>query len=324
MKKAISVVFAVLLLLGLCACGGTAAKSTGALTVVTTIFPAYDWLRSVAGEGTGVDITMLLDSGVDLHSFQPTAQDMLKISTCDLFVYVGGESDAWVEDALKTAANKDMIVLDLMEELGDLAKEEETVEGMEAEAEEEEGEEGPEYDEHIWLSLKNAAFLTESMGATLSKLDAAHADQYKRNAAAYVEKLKALDAQYAQAVADASTKTLLFGDRFPFRYLCDDYGLSYYAAFSGCSAETEASFETVAFLAGKVDELGLDAVLTIEGTGRRIAETIVQNTQSKDQRILTLDSFQSVTARDVQEGATYLAIMEANLAVLREALNRKG
>ena len=324
MKKAISVVFAVLLLLGLCACGGTAMKNTDALTVVTTIFPVYDWLRNVAGEGTGVDITMLLDSGVDLHSFQPTAQDMLKISTCDLFVYVGGESDAWVADALKTATNQDMVVLDLMEELGDLVKEEETVEGMEAEAEEEGDEEEPEYDEHIWLSLKNAAFLTERMGEALAKLDSAHADQYQKNAAAYTEKLKALDTQYAQAVADASTKTLLFGDRFPFRYLCDDYGLGYCAAFSGCSAETEASFETVAFLAGKVDELDLDAVLTIEGADHRIAETIVQNTQSKDQRILTLDSFQSVTARDVQEGATYLAIMEANLAVLREALNKKG
>ena len=324
MKKAISVFFAVLLILGLCACGGTESKSSDKINIVTTIFPVYDWLRNVAGEDTRVEITMLLDSGVDLHSFQPTAQDILKIATCDLFVYVGGESDAWVEDALKTATNKDMIVLDLMEALGDLVKEEETVEGMEAEAEEEEGEEEPEYDEHIWLSLRNAAHLTERMGEALAKLDAAHADQYTKNAAAYAEKLKALDAQYAQAAAEAQVKTLLFGDRFPFRYLCDDYGLSYYAAFLGCSAETEASFETVAFLAGKVDELGLDSVLTIEGTDHRIAETIVQNTKTKDQRILTLDSLQSVTAKGVTAGASYLAIMEANLQVLREALSRKG
>lgn len=325
MKKAISVVFAVLLLLGLCACGGTVPKSTDTITIVTTIFPVYDWLRNVAGADADVDITMLLDSGVDLHSYQPTAPDILKISTCDMFVYVGGESDAWVEDALKTATNKSMAVLNLMEELGDLVKEEETVEGMEAEEEEEaEGEEGPEYDEHIWLSLKNAALLTERMGEALGKLDSAHADRYTKNAAAYAEKMRALDGQYAQAVAEGSVKTLLFGDRFPFRYLCDDYGLGYYAAFSGCSAETEASFETVAFLAGKVDELNLHAVLTIEGTDHRIAETIVQNTQNKDQRILTLNSLQSVTDKDVQEGATYLGIMEANLAVLREALTRKG
>lgn len=328
MKKAIAVLFAVLLILGLCACGGTVANDTrsndtNTIEIVTTIFPVYDWLRNVAGNHGR--ITMLLDSGVDLHSFQPTAQDILKIATCDLFVYVGGESDAWVEDALKEATNKNMVVLNLMEALGELAKEEETVEGMEAHEEEgEEAEEGPEYDEHIWLSLKNAALLTERMGDALSKLDPAHADQYIQNAAAYAAQLKALDEQYAQAVADSEIRTLLFGDRFPFRYLVDDYGLAYYAAFLGCSAETEASFETVAFLAGKVDELGLNTVMTIEGTDHRIAQTIIQNTKTKDQRILSLDSMQSVTARDVQNGASYLTIMEKNLAVLREALGKKG
>ena len=164
MKKTVSVLLAVLLLLGLWACGGTASKDTNTIHIVTTIFPVYDWLKNVAGEGGGMEITMLLDSGVDLHSFQPTAQDILKISTCDMFVYVGGESDAWVEDALKTATNKDMVVLDLMEELGDLAKEEEAVEGMEAHEEEDHEEEGPEYDEHIWLSLKNAAFSSSVAG----------------------------------------------------------------------------------------------------------------------------------------------------------------
>lgn len=327
MKKTVAFLLAALLILGLCACGGTASDTksdSNKIQIVTTIFPIYDWVRTVTA-GTDAQVTMLLDSGVDLHSFQPSAQDILKVATCDVFLYVGGESDAWVEDALKTAANTDMTVLDLMEVLGDLVKEEETVEGMEAEAEEEEeGEEEPEYDEHIWLSLKNAAVLTDRIAEALAGKDPAHAGTYRANAAAYAEKLRALDEAYAKTVADASVKTLLFGDRFPFRYLCDDYGLAYYAAFSGCSAETEASFETVAFLAGKVEELGLGAVLTIEGTDHRIAETIVQNTRTKDQRILTLDSLQSVTAKDVQSGASYLAIMEQNLSVLREALAVKG
>ena len=326
MKKTVAFLLAALLILGLCACGGTVSDTktdSKKLQIVTTIFPIYDWVSAVTA-GTDAEITMLLDSGVDLHSYQPTAQDILRISTADLFIYVGGESDGWVEDALKTAANKNMTVLDLMEVLGDLVKEEETVEGMEETEEEDDEEEGPEYDEHIWLSLKNAAVLTDRIAEALAGKDPAHAGTYRANAAAYAEKLRALDEAYAKAVADASVKTLLFGDRFPFRYLCDDYGLAYYAAFSGCSAETEASFETVAFLAGKVDELGLGAVLTIEGTDHRIAETIVQNTRTKDQRILTLDSLQSVTAKDVQSGASYLAIMEQNLSVLREALAVKG
>ena len=323
MKKNISAVLAALLLVSLCACGRGSGNATHSLEIVTTIFPVYDWARQVTGDESDVGITMLLDSGVDLHSYQPTAQDILKIAGCDLFIYEGGESDAWVKDALAEATNKNMIVLNLMEELGELAKEEELTEGMEAH-DQEHDEEETEYDEHIWLSLRNAAFLTDRIAAALAKLDPTHEAAYRAHAEAYGNKLKELDQRYVQAVAEGKVHTLLFGDRFPFRYLTDDYGLGYYAAFSGCSAETEASFETVTFLAAKVDELGLEAVMTIEGTDHRIAQTIVQNTRTKDQRILTLDSLQSVTARDVQNGATYLSIMEKNLEVLREALSRQG
>jgi zinc transport system substrate-binding protein len=325
-KKAIPLILAALLLLGgLSACGGNQqpAAESGKLKIVTTIFPIYDWVMNVLGDDPAeAEVTLLLGSGVDLHSFQPSAADILRISTCDLFVYVGGESDAWVDDALKEAVNKDMTVVNLMDALGDAVKEEETVEGMEAEEEEGEGEEeGPEYDEHVWLSLRNAADLTNSIANALATVDAAHAEAYRANAAAYITKLNGLDAEYRAAVDAAPVKTLLFGDRFPFRYLVDDYGLDYYAAFVGCSAETEASFETITFLARKADELSLPAVCTIEGTDKRIAETVVANTQTKDQKILILDSMQSVTAKDAAAGTTYLSIMEGNLAVLKEALN---
>ena len=242
-----------------------------------------------------------------------------------MFIYVGGESDEWAHDALKEATNKDMVVINLLDVLGDAVKEEEVVEGMQESEHEhdhehhhEEGE--VEYDEHVWLSLRNAAALTEYISEQLQKIDAANADTYKSNTDSYVEKLNALDAKYTDVVSNASVKTLLFGDRFPFRYLTDDYGLSYYAAFVGCSAETEASFETITFLAGKVDELSLSSVMTIEGPDHRIAETIVQTTESKDQKILTMDSMQSVTAKDVEGGVTYLSIMENNLTALTEAL----
>ena len=325
MKRMISLLLVLTLTAGVLAgCGrqnAPTASDDTKLSIVTTIFPEYDWVREIVGEKADhAEITMLLDSGVDLHSYQPTAADMIKISDCDLFIYVGGESDRWVADALQEAVNKDMVVLNLLDVLGDRVEEEKIVEGMEAD--EEKGEEdGPEYDEHVWLSLKNAEVLCSAISDALQQIDPANKDIYAANAAAYTQKLAALDAKYQAAVDTAARKTILFGDRFPFRYLADDYGLSYYAAFVGCSAETEASFETVSFLARKVDELNLPCVLTIEGAQHKIAETIVQNTAEKNQRVLVMDSIQATTAQDAANGTTYLSVMEQNLSVLNEALS---
>lgn len=298
------------------------SAASNKLNIVTTIFPAYDWVREILGAETDrAEITTLLDSGVDLHSYQPTVDDIVKISNCDLFLYVGGESDGWVDDALKNAPNKERKVIRLLDVLGDSAKAEETVEGMQEE--EHDHEEEAEYDEHIWLSLKNAQVLVAAISEALQETDPARKDTYAANAAAYAEKLSALDGEYRAAVDSGKYKTLLFGDRFPFRYLADDYGLDYYAAFPGCSAETEASFETVSFLAGKMDALGLPCVLTIEGTQHKIAETIVQNTAQKNQQVLTMDSMQAVTANDAASGVSYLSIMEKNLSVLKKALGQE-
>ena len=509
MKKMIPLFLVLTMVVGLLAgCGKKNAAETGEsdsnkLSVVTTIFPEYDWVKEILGDkAESTDLTMLLSNGVDLHSYQPTADDIVKISDCDLFIYVGGESDGWVEDALKEATNKDMKVIDLLEVLGDSVKTEETVEGMQETehahdhskevstfedhevqdrslsdwagswqsaypfaldgtlddafaAMAEEGEmtadeyktyyqngyktditniniEGdhiaftyedgkkvgsdykyigyyiqnwstgtkaamyrfeavdrtsgapiyiefndhmiesaaPEHfhirmsnesfdaivdpekswptffpadmtgedlcehmeghghdhdheeeaDEHVWLSLKNAKTLVTAIADALQELDPDNKDTYAANTSAYIEKLSALDGAYQSAVDGAARKTVLFGDRFPFRYLVDDYGLSYYAAFAGCSAESEASFETVSFLAKKVDELKLPCVLTIEGKNHKIAETIVENTAEKNQKILTMDSMQSTTSEDVANGTTYLSVMEQNLSMLKEAL----
>ena len=328
MKKILSVILIFLITLGLLAgCGVASGKEeTAALKLrgVTTIFPIYDWVVNVLGEGAGAaEVTMLLDKGVDLHSYQPTADDLVRISNCDLFIYVGGESDEWVEDALQEAINKSMVVIDLMDVLGDSVKEEEVVEGMEREEEEEEEgdeEEGNEYDEHVWLSLRNAAVLCRAIAEALGQINRDKAELYTANVEAYLEKLAALDEKYRETVEAGAQRTILFGDRFPFRYLADDYGLDYYAAFVGCSAESEASFETIIFLANKLDELGLPAVLQIESADGSIARTVVENTRSKDQQILTMDSMQSTTAKDVAAGASYLSIMEKNLDVLKAAL----
>ena len=300
------------------------AKKSDKLKVVTTIFSEYDWTREIIGENQkNVELTLLLAKGVDLHSYQPSIQDIAKISTADIFVYVGGESDGWVKDALKNATNKNMKVINLMETLGDKVKAEEIKEGMQAEEDEDhddhhEAEE--EYDEHVWLSLRNAKILSAEIASALCEKDAANSASYKEKLAAYTAKLDDLNSQYSATVKAGSKKTILFGDRFPFRYLVDDYGLDYFAAFVGCSAETEASFETVIFLAKKVDELGLNTVLKIEGGDGKIARTIIQNTKAKAAKVLTLDSIQATSLKDAKAGKTYLKIMEDNLKILAEAL----
>ncbi|MFR1480938.1 MAG: metal ABC transporter solute-binding protein, Zn/Mn family [Hydrogeniiclostridium mannosilyticum] len=507
MKKICSVILCLLMTAGIlsgCGNNNTAnhdiAATNEKLSIVTTIFPEYDWVWEIMGDqADNAEITMLLDNGVDLHSYQPTADDIIKISTCDMFIYVGGESDEWVEDALKEDTNKNMVVINLLDVLGDSVKTEELVEGMqESEHEhdhggeidtadiqdrtlsefagdwqsihpllvngdldeylehlaEEDGDDtttadtyrerytgswecdatsiaingstitftfadgstqsadytyagyspvlsedgdissvryqfetdstdAPRYvqfndhghepgeaehfhvyfgnesfealmdgatnpffapgeldaegvlemlmghdheheeeaDEHVWLSLKNAEILCREIADQIAAIDPDNTESYSANAAAYIEKLSALDAQYQAAVDSAANKTVLFGDRFPFRYLVDDYGLDYYAAFVGCSAETEASFETITFLANKVDELGLSSVLTIEGAQHKIAETIVNNTAIKNQQVLTMDSMQATTSTDVENGANLLSVMESNLEVLKTALN---
>jgi len=324
LKKLLCVIMALALAAALCACSAAHEPSggDGRLRITATVFPIYDWTRNVIGDDGRAELSLLLDGSTDLHSYQASARDILEISSCDVLIYVGGESDEWIEDALGLADNDGMVVLKLIDLLGDRVKEEESVEGMKSSA----GifgrtdEEEPEADEHIWLSLRNAEVLVDAISGALQELVPESADTYRTNAQAYIEKLRALDGEYSQAVENASCRTLIFGDRFPFRYLVDDYGLSYYAAFAGCSAETEASFETIVFLADKADELSVPAVLAIDGGDGRVAATVAGNARSASPRVLTLDSMQSVSAKDIRNGFTYLSVMESDLAVLKEAL----
>ncbi|MCI7679714.1 MAG: metal ABC transporter substrate-binding protein [Clostridiales bacterium] len=324
-----AVVFVVAALSGCAKDSGNSESKTSAdskkIKIVTTIFPEYDWVTQILGsKADQAEVTMLLDNGVDLHSYQPTTEDIAKVKSCDLFIYVGGESDEWVSKALKDSTNKKMKVINLLDVLGDSVKEEESKEGMMPEKEEEEdGSDEPEYDEHVWLSLKNAKVLTKAVAKEIEALDPENANTYGKNEAEYLRQLSALDEKYKKAVRRSAGKTLVVGDRFPFRYMVDDYGLEYYAAFAGCSAETEASFKTISFLAKKVDKLKLKNIATIEGSDRKIARTIIKNTGKKSQHIVTLDSMQSTTSEDVEKGKTYLGVMTANLGVLKKALQRE-
>lgn len=287
--------------------------------IVCTVFAEYDWVRAVLGEHEeDFEIELLQDSGADMHSYQPTVADIAAISASELFIYVGGESDSWVEGALASAGK--VRTISLLEAIGDRALDEELGEGMQDDHDHDHDHEDEAADEHVWLSLINAQIAVDRIAEELGRIDGENAADYAANAASYKNKLAALDERYREMIADAEYDTILFGDRFPFLYMVEDYGLNYYAAFSGCSADAEASFETIAFLSKKMDELGLPAILTIEGSAVSIAETIKSNTAAKDCKILTLNSLQSVTAADVEGGLSYLDVMESNLYVLAEAL----
>lgn len=314
MKRIIVLLLSALMVLSvLSGCDNKKNNNDNKLKVVTTTFPIYDWVKEILKD-EDVDVSLLQDNGVDLHSYEPTVDDIAKINNADVFMYVGGESDGWVESVLES--NKNVRVVNLLEVLGDSVKLEEELEGVEHDHEHDHEDE-EEYDEHVWLSLRNAKKCVEAIKEVLCELDSSNADRYEKNAEEYIEKLELLDQKYMEVVDKAKNDTLVFGDRFPFRYLVDDYNLNYYAAFVGCSTESEACFNTITFLAKKLDELGLTSILTIEGNNHKVAETIIKNTENKNQEILTLNSLQG----GILEGDTYLSIMENNLEVLKKALN---
>ena len=295
-------------------------QDDGKLRVVTTIFPLYDWAREVIGPREDVELTCLLENGADYHSYQPSASDIVKVSTADVFFYVGGGSEGWAEDALRNVTNERQKRIRLFTVLEDRLREEETVEGMEEEHADEHGSDD-EYDEHLFLSLVNAEKSVEALRDALQEADPAHEADYEKNASAYLARLSALDDAFRETVRTAGRDTILFGDRFPFLYLTKDYGIRYYAAFQGCSSDTEASFSTVAFLGEKVKEYELPAVIMLEKSDRKLAEAVVSASGRADVLILTMDSMQAVTPEERASGANYLGIMEKNLETLRKAMN---
>lgn len=338
-------------------------KSSKKIKVVATIFPVYDFLREIGGDK--IDLTMLMTPGAETHSYEPTPKDMKTVSNADLFAYVGGDSDEWVEKILDGNKNDKMKVITLMDCVKTVA--EEHVEGMEEEHDHDHDEDAdskkdsdtdkhdehedkdkkdehadehkdehdhededkdehdhdhdsdePEQDEHVWTSPQNAIQIVKKLIAELSKVDPDNADYYKKNSENYIKKLKGLDKKFEDVVKNGKRKEIIFGDRFPFRYFVDRYGLKYYAAFPGCSTDTEASASTVAFLTNKVKEDQIPVIFHIELSNNKIAESIAEATGAK---ILQLNAVHNVTKEDFEKGETYLSLMEKNLKPLEEALN---
>ena len=313
MKRIISVILCMTAILCLfCSCRNEdTKKDDGKLNIVTTIFPPYDFAKNVGGEY--VNVSMLLKPGMESHSYDPTPQDIIKIQECDLFIYTGGESDEWVKDILESSDRKPKKTLAMMDVCETVR--EETVEGMEKD---EDDSDEIEYDEHVWTSPKNAVNITVSIDSILKELDKSHTDEFEKNTSEYKNKLSQLDGDFREIADNAKRKTLVFGDRFPFRYFADEYGLKYYAAFPGCSSETEPSPSTVSFLIDKVKAEKIPVVFSIEFSNGKVADTICESTGSKK---MTFHSCHNVTQEEFDNGVSYLSLMQGNVKALKEALN---
>ena len=312
MKKFISVMLCITALMTVfCSCGKQDDKNNdGKLNIVATIFPPYDFAREIGGDR--VNASMLLKPGMESHSYDPTPQDIIKIQESDLFIYVGGESDEWVNDILESGDRKPKKIIALMDIVDKV--QEEVVEGMEKDKDDGDT---IEYDEHVWTSPVNASLITRKISEALCELDSKNVDFFKNRTAEYCQKLSALDNEFRKIVENASRKTIVFGDRFPFRYLADEYGLKYYAAFPGCSSETEPSAATISFLIDKVKEEKIPVVFSIEFSSGKVADTICESTGAEK---LTLHSCHNITQKEFDSGISYYSLMLDNINALREAL----
>ena len=313
MKKSICICLLAIILICSCGCRDSVTKDDG-ITIVTTVFPEFDWTREILGDERDVKLILLTENGADLHSYQPTVADVAAIASADLLIYTGGVSSQWIEDVLKDNPASGRMVIRLMDLLADDEKLTEQSHHHNAEHHDDE------YDEHVWLSLKLAARFCDTICDAICHIIPEKENEYRKNCESYTEKLKELDERYGETVSAASVNTLLFADRFPFSYLTNDYGIECYAAFPGCSAETEASFETIAFLAQTLDSNKLPAIVVLENSDQTIATTVRSTASSQNAVILTMNSLQSVTKSAIADGVTYLEMMHENLAALEIAL----
>ncbi|MCQ2596425.1 MAG: metal ABC transporter substrate-binding protein [Treponema sp.] len=292
------------------------------LTVLCTVFPLYDWCKSVLGgdSNSKFKLELMMKKGTDLHNFQPSVADLAKLNSADVLFYIGGESDKWIEEALKSSKNKSQMRFSLMSNINEASKID-FFEGLSlleeddfGEEENEGNEEETEYDEHIWLSLKNASFGVQFMEGVFQNLDPQNAEEYQVRLEKYLESMKQLDEEFKTVLS--GNPVLLFADRFPFRYFTEDYDLPYYAAFPGCSAESEASFSTLVTLIETVQKQNLKNIYVLEDSNKKMAAQIIQ-AAGTDTKIKVLNSMQNVTDIDIRNGVTYLKLMEQNLEALR-------
>lgn len=327
MKRLFALLLATALAVGLCGCGPRAKADDGRLQVVCTVFPYYDFARQIGGDD--VDVTLLVAAGKETHSFEPTPLDVITLSEADVFLYNGGESEAWVDDILSAAGENIAVTLPLMPQVSALA--EEWAEGMEGAHDDHDHDHGHddhdghghdsddiEYDEHVWTSPVLAKALCQAICDALCRADPEHRDGYQARLADYLAQLDSLDEAFRDVVAAGQRRLLVFGDRFPLLYFCREYGLDYRAAFHGCASDTEPSLATLKYLIDKVEDEDIPVVYTIELSSQKVARAIAETTGAK---VLTFQSCQTVSRQDMEAGATYLSLMERNVEALKEGLS---
>ena len=304
MKK-IKIILLILLLVGC-----TKTNEEKKINIISTSFPGYDFARAITKNIDDVNVKMLLKPGAEMHDYEPTPKDIINIEKSNMFIYVGGDSDEWVKKIIKKINPKKTKIIKLMD-LTNITYEEE-VEGMEEEHHEEE------YDEHVWTSPVNAIKITESLEKEIIKIDKQNKEKYEKNSNKYKNELNKIDTEIRQIIDNSKRKELIFGDRFPLKYFTDEYNLKYYAAFKGCSEQTEASAKTIAFLINKVKEDNIPVVFSIELSNKKLAEEIAKQTNTK---VLEFHSAHNISKEDFKNEITYIDIMNKNIKALREALN---
>ena len=327
MKKLVSIFLSTVIicsLFSISGCGKTekVQNSDGKISIVTTIFPYYDFVRQLAGDKA--DVRLLLSPGSDPHSYEPTPSDIVAIENCDIFIYNGGESDEWVDGVLSSIENKNVKVMKMMEYVTlrheqsmDHNHEHAEHEDMDDNDEGHDHEEGEEYDEHIWTSIRNAERMSASIADELISVDSKNSDYYNEKKADYISSLDSLDKKFTEVANNKKRDTLVFGDRFPFLYFVSDYDLGYECAFPGCSHETEPSTAVVSHLIDFTREHDIPVVFYLELSSGKIAQIISEDSSAKT---MQFSSCHNVTKEDFENGATYISVMEQNLEALKEAL----
>lgn len=307
-------------MLAFCGCDSTSFSgdaNPSEIVILCTGFSQYDWASNIVGDTSGIKIETLFKNGIDTHNYQPTAEDIIKISNCDLIIYTGGESDKPITDIINSLGDNKPVIINMMEELKDsllcVGEAHPNIEYTHMAL--------SEYDEHIWLSLKNAQTLCRIISDNIIALDQDNLEIYNQNTTEYISKLSDLDYKYAQMIDNSIRQEIIFADKYPFAYLANDYNLTCFSAFPGCSAETDASFETILSLASKIDDLKLTSVITIDGGSTNIDEAVIANSRSTDIKTLSLNSLQSVSEDEFRAGLTYLSAMEDNFNIIKESLN---
>ena len=328
-RKIISILIILCMALSICACTSSNkdennSAEAASIKILCTLFPQYDWVKNIVSGADNVSVSLIIANGTDPHSYQPTAADIMNISSCDMLIYVGGDSDTWVKEAIKQSNNENLTAIALAD-LDDITLHNISSSSHSHDGEEHEGHAHSVLDEHLYLSINNATEAVGELATAISALDPASKELYHKNALEYIVKLKNLSDGFKNDIKDIpeESRFILFADRFPFVYLLSDYGIDYSAAFEGCTTDVDADFDTVIRLAKEADEHNVKYIAVTESSDKSLANTVILSTKSKDQKIITLNSMQSVTNKQIESGATYLSIMESNINEVKTALGIK-